>query len=557
MDATEITKQLSELKIKPSEIPDEGLAKAFTILLQIIEATHLENEQLKDEIKYLKQRLKDDNDASDNNTDKKQARKDHSSEDERKKRKAPKKKKKRKSKKDKIRIDRTEHCEVDKSILPEDAEFKGYKDVIVQEIVIKTDNVLYKKEIYYSAGEKKTYIANLPDGVQGEYGPGINSLVPIIKHVCNMSEPKIAEFFDNFGICISQPTISRKLTKSHDVEIFHEEKEEIFKAGLNSSEDHGIDGTGSIVKGQNHHVQIVCNPHYTAYFTCEHKDRLSIVDIFLCGSPRRYFFNKEAIYLLETFRVSRKWISRIMEEAFDKFLDEEQIQLMLEDFFPEPGKGKNLRLRIMEAGAIAYYHYQTETPVIKNLLSDNAPEYKRITENNGLCWIHDGRSYKALNPIVPVNQEELDLFLNCYWDYYQSLLDYKKDPSPLKAEKLSLEFDEIFSTQTDYPALDNRIQKTKAKKEGMLLVLKYPEIELHNNASELGARAQARKRDVSLHTMSDEGTKSQDTFLTITQTAKKLGVNIYDYIFDRISGKYELPSLASLIPQPMPCHNTE
>ncbi len=119
-----------------------------------------------------------------------------------------------------------------------------------------------------------------------------------------------------------------------------------------------------------------------------------------------------------------------------------------------------------------------------------------------------------------------------------------------------MEFDEIFSTKTNYPALNDRIQKTRAKKAGMLLILKYPEIELHNNASELGARAQVRKRDVSLHTISDEGTKSQDTFLTITQTAKKLGVNAYDFIFDRISGKFELPSLASLIPQQIPCHNS-
>jgi len=552
MDSTEITKQLLDLDLKPGDIPDEDLAKSFTLLLQIIEGLHRENEKLKDEIKYLKQRLKDE-DSNNDNTDKKQSRKDHSSENDRKKRASPKKK--RKSKTDRIKINRTERCEVDKSILPEDAIFKGYKDEIVQEIVIKTDNVLYKKEYYYSESENKTYIAELPDGVQGGYGPGIKSLVPIMKHVCNMSEPKISEFFDNFGIQISQPTISRTLTKSHDVEIFHEEKEQIFKSGLNSSCTHGIDATGSIVNGRNHHVQIVCNPYYTAYFTCEHKDRLSIIDILLCGSPRRYFFNKEAICLLETFRVSRKWISRIMEEAFDRILDEEQIQVMLGNFFPESGKGKNLRLRIMEAGAIAYYHYQPEIPVIKNLLSDNAPEYKRITENQGLCWIHDGRSYKTLHPIVPLNQEELDRFLDIYWDYYQSLLDYKKDPSPLKAEKLSSEFDEIFSTKTDYTALNDRIQKTKDKKAGMLLVLKYPEIELHNNASELGARAQSRKRDVSLHTMSDDGTKSQDTYLTITQTAKKLGVNIYDYIYDRISKKFELSSLASLIPKPVPCHN--
>ena len=80
-----------------------------------------------------------------------------------------------------------------------------------------------------------------------------------------------------------------------------------------------------------------------------------------------------------------------------------------------------------------------------------------------------------------------------------------------------------------------------------MLVLKYPELPLHNNEAELGARVQARKRDVSLHTMSLAGTQSQDTFLTIVQTAKKLGVSAYDYIYDRVSKRYRLPSLAELI----------
>jgi len=70
---------------------------------------------------------------------------------------------------------------------------------------------------------------------------------------------------------------------------------------------------------------------------------------------------------------------------------------------------------------------------------------------------------------------------------------------------------------------------------------------LHNNASELGARVQARARDISLHTMSKDGTEIKDTFMTISQTAKKLGVRTYDYIRDRVSGEFKLPSLAQLI----------
>lgn len=106
-------------------------------------------------------------------------------------------------------------------------------------------------------------------------------------------------------------------------------------------------------------------------------------------------------------------------------------------------------------------------------------------------------------------------------------------PTTQDAEALSKEFDDLFSTTTGYDQLDERIRKTRPKKERLLLVLVYPELPLHKNGSELGARDQARRRDVSFHTMSDVGTEAKDTFMTLSQTAKKLAVNFYQYVRDQ------------------------
>ncbi|HNW37960.1 MAG TPA: hypothetical protein PKJ75_03825 [Methanosarcina vacuolata] len=67
----------------------------------------------------------------------------------------------------------------------------------------------------------------------------------------------------------------------------------------------------------------------------------------------------------------------------------------------------------------------------------------------------------------------------------------------------------------------------------MLKVLVLPEFPLHNNVAELAARAKVRKRDVSFQTITEKGTKANDTFMTIVQAAKRLGVNTYQYICDR------------------------
>ena len=148
---------------------------------------------------------------------------------------------------------------------------------------------------------------------------------------------------------------------------------------------------------------------------------------------------------------------------------------------------------------------------------------------------------------MSINEKELEKFRTIYWGYYKKLLKFKESPTREFAIELSEEFDNIFSTVTNYKDLDERIRLSKEKKEELLMVLKYPEIPLHNNEAELGARVQVRKRDVSLQTRTQEGTKANDTFLTIIETAKKLFVNVYSYIFDKVSKRNSLPSLAEIM----------
>jgi len=202
-----------------------------------------------------------------------------------------------------------------------------------------------------------------------------------------------------------------------------------------------------------------------------------------------------------------------------------------------------------EACAIAYYQQQTDFPIITTLLSDDAPQFKLLPLYLALCWIHDGRHYKKLKPFVPSHQVALADFRSRYWTYYTGLLKYQHEPTPEKKVGLENQFDGLFITITGYEELDGRIAKTLAKKAELLRVLEQPQLPLHNNASELGARVQARVRDVSFQTRSEEGTKIKDTFLTINQTAKKLGVSFYDYVYDRVAGKFDMPSLADLIAQ--------
>ena len=113
------------------------------------------------------------------------------------------KKRERSRKVPEISIDRVEKCKVNRDELPCDAQFKGSKPKVVQDVIIKSDNVRFEREIYWSRSEHKTYIGEVPTGYEGDFGPNINSEIVSLKYVCNMSIPKIKEFYDNIGVRIS------------------------------------------------------------------------------------------------------------------------------------------------------------------------------------------------------------------------------------------------------------------------------------------------------------------------------------------------------------------
>ena len=207
------------------------------------------------------------------------------------------------------------------SVLPSDARSNGYRDVVIQDISIEPVNTNYEIEIFYSPSEHKTYSGKLPDGIKGEYGPGVRSLVITLSHVANVSEPKIYEFLRNIGVHISKATISRILTKGIDV--FHEEKAEIFLEGLKATPYQQIDDTSARVNGDNHYTQILCNLYYAAYFTVPNKSRENILDILLCGKEKTYCFNDEAFNLMEAFNISHIWKEKLSYFKNKTFGDDE------------------------------------------------------------------------------------------------------------------------------------------------------------------------------------------------------------------------------------------
>lgn len=524
-----------------SRVGDPGVRTAIVGLLNLIEeqnqriqALTAENERLRAEIR----RLKGDPPKP---TPRRQAGQapDLSSERERHEPRAWRKQRKNET----LRIDREEVLRVERASLPPDAEFKGYADVLVQDLVLRADTICFRKEVWYSPSTRETYRATLPPGYRGQFGPGVKALVLVLAHAGQMTEPKIRAVLASAGVAISAGQVSHLLVQ--DQAIFHQEKAAVYEAGLRSSPWQHYDDTSTRVAGQNQVCHIVGNPLYAAYFTVPRKDRLTVLDVLRNQAPRVYRVNAEALSYLAALGLSMAVCAAVATWPREVDLAEAEVTQRLEAL--RPALGPQQQTWIREALAVAAYQAQTDWPVLRALVTDDAPQFKGLTEDQALCWIHEGRQYKKLAPVLERHAATLHRFLDRFWDFYCRLKQYRQHPSRPTRWRLGRDFDRLFTPTTDYAALADRIAKTRAKKEFLLRVLEHPELPLHNNSAELAARQRVRKRAISFGPRVRDGTAAWDTFQTLVATTRQLGVSFFTYVQDRLAGAGQIPPLADIL----------
>jgi hypothetical protein len=463
--------------------------------------------------------------------------------------------------KSKIIIDKEIVCGVDKSILPSDAQFKGYEEHIQQDLEIKRSNTLYKIELYYSKKEKKVYRGVVPQNGLGMYGSGVKTWLHLLNRCCDTTQGRLKVLFESLGIGISTGSINNYLLEPQDWVL--EEQKAILKAGISSGSYCQIDGTKSVERGMSKVTQIICGAFFTTFYTKSNKKRISILEA-LMGmvegkSALKYGYNEHTKKVLEALGVSPSDRARLEKVFWNKdkhgifewLGDKEAFEQYMSDKAPDIMSKKNIYVRVKESFALGYYYSQDEFPVVDFLLSDDAPEYRKLSlVLQGLCWIHDARYYKKLIPKLECHRAMLSNVMEDYWDFYEMLLTYKKETKEKQEatkEAIKQEFDRIFTQKTEYFQLNSCLERTLNNKDKLLAVLENPALPLHNNSAELEARRIVRKRDISLHTWSFKGTIVRDAFMSVIQTCIKLEVSPFNYIMDRIKGDNLMPSLSTLI----------
>jgi hypothetical protein len=497
------------------------------------EALKKKNEELENRIRQLLGEKPKPNFSDDKN-------KDRTSEKPKNKDKKPRSPRR---KKIDLEIDKTQLITAPTDLLDSTFEYKGTRKIIIQEIAFNRENICFEIERFYSAEQGKVVEGNIPPEYQGyEFGPRVRAFIIHLFYHGDCTHKKIRLILKGIGIKISDQTINNILLETHsDLE---QELEDKRIQAIEKYQYQHIDDTGAKVleAGVPCYTYVCSNPEFTSLFTTDSKARSSAIDALTAKTKRLYKLNLRAFEIM--VGVSGKFKMRALLEGHigDKIYNETEVEKFLNELDLGHYQVRDFKTA-MHIGAMSDGHLGT---VGESLVSDDAKNYQSILLNHALCWVHELRHYKLL----PVMYEEhallLDTFIARAWDTVRLIEEYQTDPSEFLLNKILNRFRILFSEPSEWVVLDTQKKLTMAKMDRLLAPLYNPNLPMNNNLAERDLRGRVVKRKISLFNQTWKGARAWDFWGSLKETCRKLGINFWSFIDDRISLKFELPSLVSL-----------
>ena len=534
---------LNDLKKITSLLSPSGLVEHFKKILGAYEEKAQENEDLKQEISELKDRLrkligeqevpkfKDEKDKKDLHHPK-PSNKDR------------KKNWKKKRKNDQIKINREEKCPADKDELPADAEFKGYREVIIQNVSLKTDNVKFHVERWYSPAQKKYIEGKLPPGFKGsQFGPDLRSLVIMLYVGLRSTENKIEQFLKDLGVNISAGEISKILTN-----VPLKMSEEMYQAKASAIKVHpylNIDATGMRVGSMSCFNLCHGNDLFSFHATVKDRSRLEAIKSLIMKKDPIYILDSEAFDWIKSRDIlSAQKIKKLEDIISNTHLSSSEIEKIVVDLGVEDKRSTN----VVKTGALLSSLNTIYKDILpKVLISDAAGEYKEILRAHQECWIHELRHYREIKISSGYVKEELDLFFEKAWDLFDLMESYKIFPSQELKLKIEAEFSLIFETEWNSFMINHCRANTISRKKGLLRFLEHPLIPIHNNQAESYIREKVIRRKISGGHKNERGAAAGNMWISLYQTVRKNGLSFFNYLQDRFKGLEKIVQLSAII----------
>jgi hypothetical protein len=422
--------------------------------------------------------------------------------------------------------------------LPLGAVFKGYEPYVVQELTIKAKATRYLRA-RYELPEGGSVLAPLPDDVLpgSHYGPNLICYVLDQHHHAYVTQPLLLEQLHDFGIDISAGQLSRMLTENK--EPFHREKDEVRTAGLETASYVGTDDTGARHQGRNGYCTVIGNDLFACFASTDSKSRLNFLEV-LHGSQPVF-----AIHALTLAYWKEQGLAVALVEKLSQGPQEFASTSAWQARLLELAITSERHVRMASEGALLGGLIERGVSPELVVLSDGAPQFDILAHAS--CWVHAERPLARMVPHNDAHRVVIEQVRDQIWQFYKDLKAYRQQPDAAQKPVLEARFDVLANQKTGYPNIDAVLKEMLAHKADLLRVLERPEVPLHNNASESDIREYVKKRKISGGTRSTSGRRCRDTFASLKKTCRKLGVNFWNYLQDRVRGLANIQRLTDLI----------
>ena len=414
--------------------------------------------------------------------------------------------------------------------VPEGSRFKGYRDFVVQDLIIQAHNTVYRQERWVTPSGD-TLTGTLPAALRNRhFGPRLASYILYQHHHCQTTQPLLLEQLREWGIDISSGQINQLLVSGQKA--FHGEKDALLQVGLEVSPYITVDDSGARHQGRNGYVTQIGNDFFAWFCSTNSKSRVNFLELLRAGQ-HDYVLTEAALSYMQKQKLPKAPLAKLQRRAGERLADKHAWRSLLNEL----SITKPRHFRIATEGALLGSVLDHSLCDDLAIVSDDAGQFDVL--NHGLCWVHAERLIHKLLPLNEAHREDIARVRGEIWALYADLKAYKVHQNDAQRETLSQRFDAIFTQQTRYATLNRTLGGIYRNKAELLLVLERPEIPLHTNGSETDLRDYVKKRKVSGGTRSDEGRRCRDTFASLKKTCRKLKISFWQYITDRMGNGSE------------------
>jgi hypothetical protein len=315
-----------------------------------------------------------------------------------------------------------------KDDIPSGSRFKGYRDFVVQELRIETQNTRYRLARWVTP-DGQTLTGQLPNALSGRhYGPHLLSYVLYQHHHCHVTQPLLLEQLREWGVDISAGEINHLLSTGK--EGFHQEKDDILTTALAVSNYVSVDDSGARHKGSKGYVTQIGNGFFAWFESTGSKNRINFLEL-LCAGDKAYCVNDEAVAYWKKQKLPQQPLTRLLENEGAFIAD----AILWEEHLDTLGITSSRHRRIATEGALLGNVQRNGLCQDLVIVSDDAGQFNLL--QHALCWIHTERLVHTLVPLNEKHRLDISKVRGEIWGFYRDLKAYKVQPD--SNQKASLE----------------------------------------------------------------------------------------------------------------------